>query len=60
MLHIYQRNISVYIVVEIVLVSSRFLAVLDHYQSQTFFWFCNQQDSLTNMIADRLAWSLMC
>ena len=24
------------------------------------FWFCNQQDSFTNMIVDRSAWSLMC
>ena len=24
------------------------------------FWFCNQQDSFTNMIADRSAWGLMC
>ena len=24
------------------------------------FWFCNQQDSFTNMIADGSAWCLMC
>ena len=27
--------------------------------TMVLFWFCNQQDSFTNMIADRSAWSLM-
>ena len=30
------------------------------YNILVWFWFCNQQDSFTNMIADRSAWGLMC